>query len=68
MTKAQAEDEIEARRLIRKFQGVYKIGGVPDLWQHGPMAAYLAVGGGGAARRARRVCSDCRGSAVIELN
>jgi very-short-patch-repair endonuclease len=51
MTEWQARSDIADGRFIRALHGVYRIAGVPELWRHGPMAAYLAVGAGAIGSR-----------------
>jgi hypothetical protein len=51
MTEKQARRDIADGRLIRKLRRVYRLAGVPEVWRQGPMAAFLAVGGGAVGFR-----------------
>ena len=49
MTEKEARLDIAEGRFIRKLRSIYRMAGVPESWEQGPMAAFLAVGGGAAA-------------------
>lgn len=48
MSEKQARTDIADGRLIRVLRGIYRLAGVQEVWRQRPMAAYLAVGSGGA--------------------